>query len=69
MLGNGNFELDFIEIPSVLTVRDMNGSLVLALHPEHKSVHIDLSTAAAGIYQVLWESQAGQNRFALPVLK
>ena len=68
-LGNGNFELDFIEIPSVLTVRDMNGSLVLTLHPENQSVHIDLSTAAEGIYQVLWENQAGQNRYALPVLK
>jgi len=68
-LGNGSFELDFIEIPSVLTVHDMNGSVVLTLHPEHQSVHIDLSTAAAGIYQVLWESQAGQNRYALPVLK
>jgi PKD repeat protein len=68
-LGNGSFELDFIEIPSVLTVHDMKGSLVMKLHPENQSVHIDLSTATEGIYQVLWENQAGQNRYALPVLK
>jgi PKD repeat protein len=68
-LGNGNFELDFIETPAVLTVRDMKGSIVMTFHPENQSLHIDLSTAAEGIYQVLWESQAGKNRYALPVLK
>jgi PKD repeat protein len=69
MLDYGNFVLDFIETPAVLTVRDMNGSIVMIFHPEHQSVHIDLSTAAAGIYQLEWESQAGQNRYTLPVLK
>jgi hypothetical protein len=47
----------------------MKGSIVMTFHPENQSLHIDLSTAAEGIYQVLWESQAGQNRYALPVLK
>jgi PKD repeat protein len=69
MLGNGNFDLEFTDIPSKLLVRDLNGSLVWTFRPEQKSVHIDLSTVAAGIYQLEWESQVGQYRYALPVLK
>jgi PKD repeat protein len=69
MLENGSFELEFMEIPTVLTIRDMNGAVVLTIKPEQTNVHIDLTAVSAGIYQVEWESDAGQNRYALPVLK
>lgn len=69
MLGNGSFELEFMEIPTCLTIRDMNGAVVLTIKPEQTNVHIDLTAVSAGIYQVEWESDAGKNRYALPVLK
>ena len=69
MLGNGSFDLEFMEIPTVLTIRDMNGAAVITIKPEQTNVHIDLTAVSAGIYQMEWESYAGQNRYALPVLK
>ena len=69
MLGNGSFDLEFMETPTVLTIRDMNGAVVLTIKPEQKNVHMDLSAVSAGIYQMEWESNAGQNRYALPVIK
>jgi PKD repeat protein len=69
MLGNGNFDLEFIDMPSALTIRDMNGAVVMMLKPEQTHVHLDLTAVSAGIYQMEWESDAGQKRYALPVLK
>lgn len=69
MLGNGSFELEFMEIPTVLTIRDMNGAVVLSIKPGQNSVQLDLSAFADGVYQMEWESDAGQNRYALPNLK
>lgn len=69
MLGNGSFDLEFMEIPSTLTIRDMNGAIVMTLKPEQSNVHLDLTAVAAGVYQMEWESQKGQNRYALPVNK
>jgi hypothetical protein len=58
-----------VEIPTVLTIRDMNGAVVLSIKPEKNSVQLDLSAFADGVYQMEWESDAGQNRYALPNLK
>jgi PKD repeat protein len=69
MFGNGSFDLEFVEIPTVLTIRDMNGAVVLSIKPEKNSVQLDLSAFADGVYQMEWESDAGQNRYALPNLK
>ena len=69
MLGNGSFELDFMEIPNTLTIRDMKGAVVMTLKPEQATIHIDLTAVSAGVYQMEWESDAGQNRYALPVIK
>ena len=69
MLGNGSFELEFMEIPTCLTIRDMKRAVVLSIKPEQNSVQLDLSAFADGVYQMEWESDAGQNRYALPNLK